>query len=95
MFASSSKEGRRIADWLGDAKAHKTHGRPISVATARSQGLLVQDLEADQQLQELVLSAFHAAMVTFQVTSCVKIVENQNGRGVYTQVQLRALPVAQ
>jgi len=61
-----------IADWLGNAKEHKTHGRPIMIEQARDKGLIVERLEDDQELQERVLSVFHAAMVTFQVTQCVK-----------------------
>jgi hypothetical protein len=82
-----------IADWLGDAKEHKTHGRPITIDQARARGLVVECLEDDQELQERVLSVFHAVMVTFQVTSCVKMVENQNGKGVYTTIQVTALPI--
>ena len=40
-----------------------------------------------------MLSVFHAAVVTFQVTECVKMVENQNGRGEYSQIQIQAIPV--
>ena len=99
MFADiddkSQKPGDRIASWLADAGLHKTHGRPITVAQAREQGLRVRSLEEDQTLQELVLSAFHATMVTFGVTNCVKIVENHNGRGVYLQVQVQAVSAPQ
>jgi hypothetical protein len=96
MFAGEQdarKRAEEIANWLGDAKAHKTHARPIGVAQARDKGLKVESLELDQTLQELALSAFHASMVTFQVTDCVKIVENQNGRGLYSQVQIQAVAV--
>jgi len=82
-----------IAEWLGNAKEHKTHGRPISIAQARGRGLVVESLEDDQELQERVLSVFHAIMVTFQVTGCVKMVENQNGKGVYTTMQIAAVAV--
>jgi hypothetical protein len=82
-----------IAEWLGNAKEHKTHGRPISIAQARDKGLVVESLEEDQELQERVLSVFHAIMVTFQVTGCVKMVENQNGKGVYTTMQIAAVAV--
>lgn len=81
--------GKSIADWLGDAKEHKTHGRPINITTARGKGLLVEPLEEDQDLQELVLSVFHATMVTFAVTPCVKMIENQNGRGRFFQIQTK------
>lgn len=82
-----------IADWLGNAKEHKTHGRPIMIEQARDKGLVVERLEDDQELQERVLSVFHAAMVTFQVTQCVKIIENHNGKGVYTTLQIAAIAV--
>lgn len=92
MFAGDEhpdEQARRISDWLGNAKEHKTHGRPIGIAQAREKGLKVDSLEDDQDLQELVLSVFHASMVTFLVTDCVKMVENQNGRGVFSQVQVQ------
>jgi len=96
MFADiadpSGRPGKRIAAWLADAGLHKTHGRPITMSQAEAQGLRVQPLEDDQRLQELVLSTFHAAMVTFGCTNCVKLVENHNGRGLYLQVQVQAAP---
>jgi hypothetical protein len=92
--ANGEKPGSSIAAWLGDATEHKTHGRPIGIETAREKGLKVTELEADQQLQEAVLSTFHAVMVTFQITQCVKLIENQNGKGVYTQIQVKAVPVS-
>ena len=92
MFKSvavGQKPGKKIAAWLGDAKLHKTHSRPINIATAQAQGLKVEPLEDDQQLQELVLSVFHATMVTFGVTKCIKITENHDGRGLYLQVEVK------
>jgi len=86
--ADCAEKSADIARWLGDAKIHKTHGRPITVSAARERGLVVEELEGDQQLQEKVLSVFHAIMVTFQVTPCVKVIENHNGKGVYTTVQI-------
>jgi hypothetical protein len=32
-------------------------------------------------------------MVIFQITGCVKMVENQNGKGVYTTMQIAAIAV--
>ena len=88
MFANEPvKQGRAIADWLGNANVHKTHGRPINIDLAASKGLKVVALEDDQKFQELVLSVFHATMVTFQMTGCAKMVENMDGTGLYVQVQ--------
>ena len=75
-----------IAQWLGTYSNHLTHGRPIPISIAQQQGLNVIALEDDQLLQEKVLSVFHAAIVTFEVTTCVKIIENQNGIGTYMTV---------
>jgi len=97
MFADDDRANEQagsIADWLGNAKEHKTHGRPIGIAQARDKGLKVKALEDEPDLQELVMSVFHACMVTFLVTDCVKMVENQNGRGVYGQIAIQALPTA-
>jgi len=76
----AAKAGQ-IAMWLSEAKEHKTHGRPINFALASGAGLKVAPLELDQQLQDLVLSVFHATSITFEATACVKFVENHCGRG--------------
>lgn len=87
------QKAKNIAEWLGNAKVHKTHGRPIGIDQAIAQGLKVAKLEDDQNFQEAVLSVFHATIVTFQVTDCVKMVENHDGRGVYSQIQIQAVPM--
>ncbi len=90
---NAEQTAKKIAQWLGNAKEHKTHGRPIGIEQAISHGLKIEKLEDNQDFQEAVLSVFHATVVTFQVTECVKMVENQNGRGVYSQIQIQAIPV--
>lgn len=83
---NAHQKAHSIADWLGTYSNHLTHGRPIPISVAQSQGLNVIALENEQELQEKVLSVFHAAIVTFEVTNCVKITENQNGIGTFIQV---------
>ncbi|MCA9069002.1 MAG: hypothetical protein KDA84_08770, partial [Planctomycetaceae bacterium] len=90
MFSADSapkKKAEKVAKWLGDAKTHKTHGRPIGIDTAASAGLTVTALETDSELQEKVLSVFHAFCVTFEGTSCVKMIENHNGKGTFTRLE--------
>ena len=92
MFKDDLKKKQKadkIATWLGTAENHLTHGRPIPCNIASSQGLKIIELESDQELQERVLSVFHASMVTLDVTNCVKIVENQNGIGNYIQLNAK------
>ena len=84
-----------IADWLGNFGDHRTHGRPIGFDLALEKGLKVVRLEDDQKLQEAVLSVFHAVMVTFQSTQCLKIVENHFGKGHYVVAQLVVQPALQ
>jgi len=78
--------GEKISDFLGNFNEHKTHGRPINFDIAQTQGLNVKRLEDDQQLQDLVLSVFHATMITFEVTGCLKLIENHEGKGMYVVV---------
>lgn len=92
MFKDDPKKkqkANKIATWLGKAENHLTHGRPIPCNIASNQGLKIIELESDQELQERVLSVFHASMVTLDVTNCVKIVENQNGVGNYIQLNVK------
>lgn len=86
MFVGDSDAPSRahhLAQWLGSHEGFKSHGRPISYALAKQYGLKVAALEDDPQLQDRVLSLFHASEATFANTSCVKIVENHNGKGSY------------
>lgn len=88
MFANdTSKRGSEIAEWLGNFNMHRTHGRPINYQLAREQGLKISLLEDEQEFQDKVLSVFHSTLVTFDVTPCVKIIENHRGKGSYTVVQ--------
>lgn len=76
-----------VADWLGEHNNFLTHGRPIGIEQARAHGLVVDALEEDQAFQEAVLSVFHATVATFLVTPCVKMVENDAGRGAFILVE--------
>jgi len=88
MFKDAeAKKGHEIAEWLGNAGEHKTHGRPIGITLADSKGLVVKALEEDQGLQDRVLSVFHAAAVTLDVTSVIKFIENHIGKGWFLAVQ--------
>lgn len=83
--ADKDAKSNDIANWLGTASNHKTHGRPIPISEARSKGLKVIELESDPTLQEKVLSVFHSTILSIEVTNCIKIIENQNGKGKFSQ----------
>lgn len=57
-----------------------SHSRHISKEDCRAAGLPITDLEADQDLQDAVLSLHHCYMILIDVISVVKIVMNQDGR---------------
>lgn len=91
MFKTDPRKKRKankIAKWLCNTNLHKTHGRPIDIKGAQKQELKVISLEDDNEFQDKVLSVFHAAMVTHLVSNCVKFVENQNGKGIFTNVEV-------
>jgi hypothetical protein len=67
----------RIATALARHATFKSHSRFISRDQARKMGLVIDDLEANQPIQDAVLSIFHANTHTFNATPAVKIIENQ------------------
>ncbi|HEX9709116.1 MAG TPA: serine protease [Candidatus Thermoplasmatota archaeon] len=80
MLKGNNQAAETIASTLCDHSRYGSHARHIGRDEARRIGLVIDDLEADQVLQDLVLSYFHATTLTFDGTIAVKIFENQNGR---------------
>ena len=77
----ANERAARVADTVADFSKFGSHGRPINLEQAENMGLNVRRLEDDDDLQDLVLSVFHAAVLTFSGTSAMKIIENHRGRG--------------
>jgi hypothetical protein len=87
----ANKKAGEIADWISSHKHFKTHGRHLSRTELRAKGMnKITDLEADPDLQDLVLSIFHATTITFERTPAVKIVENQLGKAFVKMLQAQA-----
>lgn len=92
MFKDESNKqdyAEEVAEWLGNFNNHKTHGKPISIKEAKAHKLNIIALEDDKTLQDLVLSVYHATQVTFQFSSCLKLIENQNGHGWYMNIAVQ------
>lgn len=68
----------RVADYFSDHDQHLSHALGIGREAARKHGLVVKDLEDNQDLQEAVLSVHHATMHTL-VGPAMKIIENHKG----------------
>lgn len=83
----SQADAASAAAWLADAKEHKSHGRPLSADMLRAKKIKVTNMEDDQNLQDRILSVFHASMVTFEMTACGKIIEGSHGKGYYLQIK--------
>jgi hypothetical protein len=97
MFADSASSGQNspgaeIAHKLADHSLFKSHSRFIGREQAKGLGLVVNDLESDNALQDDTLSVFHATAHTFNATPCVKIIENHLGKAYIKQQQIFAMP---
>jgi ATP-dependent protease ClpP protease subunit len=66
---------------FNDASIHKSHGRRIDRDEARTKGIVVEDLETNQRLQEEVLTTYHMMTLTIEKTLATKVMMNDAGRG--------------
>lgn len=73
-------DGRRIAAFFNDAANHKSHGRRIDREEARNRGVVIEDLETNQSLQEAVLTAYHMATIAFEKGPSAKMLVSNTGR---------------
>lgn len=78
--ADAAAKAVQISKWLSDHKDHGRHSRHIPRTMAEEKGLKVVHLENDQEIQDLVLSVFHATMLTLTGSMTVKVIENHLGK---------------
>lgn len=91
----AEQKAQKAAAWFADFTQFRSHGRRVSREDARSQGLIVKDLEESDELQDAVLSVFHATQHTLAQTGVVKLIENHHGRAwlkIIQQVFAQATP---
>ena len=79
MCSGDTAKVEKIIETFANHTIQKSHARHISKKECEEVGLTITDLEANQDLQDAVLTTHHAFMHTFSNTFCVKIIENQNG----------------
>jgi len=100
MFAKNpdrsnvNEMAKSIAERLSEYTQFKSHAHHISREEAQEIGLHVDDLEADQQFKDLVLSLCHATTHTFNGAAAVKIIEKQNGQS-FIKLQKVAVQIPQ
>lgn len=82
MFAGESgkeldNKVRRIRGRLNSN--NMSHGRHFSYDFCKELGMKVEELEADVELQDLVLSVHHAFTITMSYFPVTKMIQNQHG----------------
>jgi hypothetical protein len=94
--AAADIKAEAAAEFFANYALHQSHGIGIDRDAARSAGIIIDDLEADQRLQDSVLSVHHACLYSMIGGGIIKIIENNLGRGFYTvpqQVQMFQFPL--
>lgn len=83
----AKEKGEKIAKHFNDAGKHKNHGRRIGRDEARNEGLSVEELESDQELQEHVLTAYHLATILFERSLHTRGLLTSTGRSWFKAIQ--------
>ena len=79
---------RKLADYSGN----RTHAKHIHAEACSQLGLKIESLEANDDLQDLVLTVHHCYMHTLANTAVIKIIENQLGAAYMKQQVMMAAP---
>jgi hypothetical protein len=79
-----------VTEYLSDYQQFMSHGRRVDRDSLRRLGVRIVDLEADQELQDRVLSVYHAISHTMTLSGTVKIIENHLGKGMFRAVNVIA-----
>lgn len=74
------KVAKHFSRGSGEEHKKKSHGRRIDSKEAKSQGVKIEDLEASQDLQEAVLTAYHLMTIIFEKSPALKIIASQEGK---------------
>lgn len=90
--ANGSVSASKIAGWLGKHENFKTHGRHITRHELERQGLKIERLESNQEMQDRFLGVFHATTLTLNGTAAIKIIENQHGHAYIKQKMQQIMP---
>ncbi|MFK7794605.1 MAG: S49 family peptidase [Gammaproteobacteria bacterium] len=75
----AEEKARHITDKLSAIDTNRQHDRHIHIDECKELGLKIEDLEANSELQDLVLTVHHCFMHTIMNTSAYKLIENHNG----------------
>lgn len=98
MFVGMTKPGpkaraNKVLKELADHSLTLSHARHIDFAKAEEIGLTVTALEADNDLQDAVLTVHHITTHTLDQTPAIKIIENQMGVAFIQTANIVAVPM--
>jgi len=74
------RRGAAVARYFNDATTHKSHGRRIDRLEADRVGVSTEELEANQDLQEAVLTTYHLMTIFFEQSAASKLIWSSQGR---------------
>lgn len=90
----AEEKANEAAKWFGNAEEFLSHGRPVRREQAREHGIVVNDLEDDDELQDAVLSVHHAVLISLANAPIAKLIENNKERlWVITGAQQVVIPM--
>ena len=75
----SENKGTEIAAFFNRSEDHKSHGARISRESARSVGVIIDDLESDQDFQDLILTAYHLVTMVYEKSPAAKVIYSNLG----------------
>lgn len=85
----------RVARHFNDASSHKSHGRRIDRREAEAHGIRVRALEADQDFQDAVLTAYHLVTILFEKSQATKVLVNGSMKMWVKNLPAQAAPAGQ
>jgi len=80
MFKDDHPKASAVANFFNDASKHKSHDKRIGVEEARGQGLEIELLEDNQELQEAALTLYHVLTILVEQTPTTKIISSGHER---------------
>src|SRR3990172_8766224 len=72
--------GSKVAEYFNICDLNKNHGRRIDRNEAKSQDLIIENLEDDQAFQDAVLTLYHIITIIFEKTPASKIILSSEKR---------------
>lgn len=78
--AEAEQRAKDIASWFNSHKTHRSHGRPLRYDDLNGQKVRVTLLEADDVVQDKVLSAWHGVQLSLSQVAVNKLIENNEGK---------------